>query len=297
MIIETENDVTPAVLKAMEKAPDARIREIAASFVKHMHAFARDVRLTEREWEYGVGMLNRIGPLTNDAHNEGILFSDTIGLSTLVTLMNNGANGSTETAAALLGPFWRMHSPETASGGSIVRSATPGPALFASCRVVDAAGKPVANAEVDVWHASPTGMYENQEEAQADHNLRGKFHTDAEGRFAFRSVLPAGYPIPTGGPAGEMVLYQKREPWRPAHLHFLIYKPGFKTLVTQVFVQGAKYLDCDVVFGVTRALIGDYKQHESGTPPAADVKAPWYTLDYTFHVEPGEANLPTPPIK
>jgi len=297
MIIETENDVTPAVLKAMERAPDARVREIAASFVKHMHAFAREVRLTEPEWEYGVGMLNRIGPLTNDFHNEGILFSDTIGLSTLVTLMNNGAGGSTETAAALLGPFWRMHSPKTESGGSIIRSPTPGPALFASLRVVDQAGKPVANAEVDVWHASPTGMYENQDDQQADHNLRGKFHTDAEGRFSFRSVLPAGYPIPTNGPAGEMVLYQKREPWRPAHLHFLIYKPGFKTLVTQVFVQGAKYLDCDVVFGVTKALIGDYKKHEAGTPPAPGVQAPWYTLDYTFHIEPGEAGLPTPPIK
>jgi len=297
MIIETENDVTPAVLKAMENAPDARLREIAASFVKHIHAFAREVRLTEAEWEYGVGMLNRIGPLTNDTHNEGILFSDTIGLSTLVTLMNNGANGSTETAAALLGPFWRMHSPETPNGGSIVRSPTPGPALFTTCRVVGPGGKPVANAEVDVWHASPTGMYENQEEAQADHNLRGKFHTDADGRFSFRTVLPAGYPIPTNGPAGEMVLYQKREPWRPAHLHFLIHKPGFKTLITQVFVQGAKYLDCDVVFGVTKALIGDYQKHESGTPPAPDVVAPWYTLDYTFHVEPGESGLPTPPIK
>ncbi len=297
MIIESEHDVTPSVLKMMEKAPDARIREITESFVKHIHAFAKEVRLTEREWEYGIGMLNRVGTFTNDTHNEGILFSDTMGLSTLVCLMNNGANGSTETAAALLGPFWRMHSPETKSGGSIVRSPTPGPALFANLHVLDEHGKPVAGAEVDVWHASPTGMYENQDEKQADHNLRGKFFTDAEGRFSFRSVLPAGYPIPTTGPAGEMVLYQKREPWRPAHLHFLIHKPGFKTLVTQVFVNGAKYLDCDVVFGVTKALIGDYQKHEGGTPPAPDVAAPWYTLDYTFHVEPGDSGLPTPPIK
>jgi catechol 1,2-dioxygenase len=297
MIINDENDVTPAVLKAMSGAPDARIREIAESFVKHMHAFVREVKLTEKEWEYGVDFLNRIGKQTTDTHNEGVLFSDTIGVSTLVCLMNNGANGSTETAAALLGPFWRMRSPETPNGGSLLRSPTPGPALFAGCRVVDDKGQPMAGVEVDVWHSSTTGMYENQDPEQADHNLRGKFHTDADGRFSFRSILPAGYPIPTDGPVGDMVLFQKREPWRPAHIHFLLHKDGFKTLVTQVFVQGAKYLDCDVVFGVTTALVGDYRRHETGAPPAPDVTEPWYTLDYTFHMEPGDSGLPKPPIK
>jgi catechol 1,2-dioxygenase len=151
--------------------------------------------------------------------------------------------------------------------------------------------------EVDVWHSSTNGMYENQDPEQAEHNLRGKFHTDAEGRFSFRSILPAGYPIPVDGPVGDMVLFQKREPWRPAHIHFLLHKPGFKTLVTQVFVQGAKYLETDVVFGVTKALVGDYRHHEMGTPPAPDVTDPWYTLDYTFHMEEGESGLPKPPIK
>ena len=297
MIINDENDVTPAVLQAMSGAPDARIREIGEAFVKHMHAFVREVKLTEKEWEYGVDFLNRIGKQTTDTHNEGVLFSDTIGVSTLVCLMNNGANGSTETAAALLGPFWRMRSPETPNGGSLLRSPTPGPALFAGCRVVDPTGKPMAGVEVDVWHSSTTGMYENQDPEQAEHNLRGKFHTDADGRFSFRSILPAGYPIPVDGPVGDMVLFQKREPWRPAHIHFLLHKPGFKTLVTQIFVQGAKYLETDVVFGVTKALVGDYRRHETGTPPAPDVTDPWYTLDYTFHMEEGEAGLPKPPIK
>ena len=297
MIINDENDVTPAVLQAMSGAPDARIREIQEAFVKHMHAFVREVKLTEKEWEYGVDFLNRIGKQTTDTHNEGVLFSDTIGVSTLVCLMNNGANGSTETAAALLGPFWRMHSPETPNGGSLLRSPTPGPALFAGCRVVDPKGQPMAGVEVDVWHSSTTGMYENQDPEQADHNLRGKFHTDADGRFSFRSILPEGYPIPVDGPVGDMVLFQKREPWRPAHIHFLLHKPGFKTLVTQVFVQGAKYLETDVVFGVTKALVGDYRLHETGTPPAADVTDPWYALDYTFHMEEGDSGLPQPPIK
>ena len=297
MIINDENDVTPAVLQAMSGAPDARIREIGEAFVKHMHAFVREVKLTEKEWEYGVDFLNRIGKQTTDTHNEGVLFSDTIGVSTLVCLMNNGANGSTETAAALLGPFWRMRSPETPNGGSLLRSPTPGPALFAGCRVVDPTGKPMAGVEVDVWHSSTTGMYENQDPEQAEHNLRGKFHTDADGRFSFRSILPAGYPIPVDGPVGDMVLFQKREPWRPAHIHFLLHKPGFKTLVTQIFVQGAKYLETDVVFGVTKALVGDYRRHETGTPPAPDVTDPWYTLDYTTDMEEGESGLPKPPIK
>ena len=297
MIIENEQDVTPAVLQAFAGAPDPRIRQIGEAFVRHMHAFAREVRLTEREWEYGVDFLNRIGQTTTDTRNEGVLASDTIGLSTLVCLLNNGADGATETAAALLGPFWRMHSPRTRSGDTIVRSPTPGDPLFATLRVLDHAGAPVAEAEADVWHASPTGMYESQDADQADHNLRGKFFTDADGRFTFRSVMPAGYPIPTDGPVGDMVHYQRRKPYRPAHIHFLIYKPGFKTLVTQIFVAEDEDLDNDVVFGVTRALVGDYKRHESGTPPASNVSGTWRTLDYTFHIEPGSSDLPKPPIK
>ena len=121
-IIETEAAVTPVVLDAMSRAPNARLREVMASFVRHMHAFAREVRLTEDEFELGLDALNRIGQATNDSHNEAVLFSDVIGFSTLVCLLNNGQNGATETAAALLGPFWRMHSPETPNGGSIIRS-------------------------------------------------------------------------------------------------------------------------------------------------------------------------------
>ena len=157
--------------------------EVAGAFVRHMHAFAREVRLTEDELHLGIDFLNRIGQASHDAHNEGVLFSDAIGLSTLVCLLNNGQGGATETAAALLGPFWRMNSPRTENGGSIVRSPTPGAALFASCRVTDPKGTPIAGVEIDVWQASPVGLYENQDDAQADMNLRGKFVTDADGRF------------------------------------------------------------------------------------------------------------------
>jgi catechol 1,2-dioxygenase len=296
-VIEDEASVTSAVLAAMANAPNPRLRQIAEAFVRHMHAFVREVRLTEEEFELAIDFLNRIGQATNDRHNEGILFSDAIGVSTLVCLLNNGQNGATETASALLGPFWRMNSPPTENGASIVRSDTPGPALFASCRVTDPKGAPLAEVEVDVWHSSPVGLYENQDDTQADMNLRGKFRTDGDGGFSFRSVKPAGYPVPTDGPVGDLLRAQRRHPYRPAHLHVLAHKPGYKTLITQVFVDEDEYLGSDVVFGVTRHLIGRYERHDSGPPPAPDVSTPWYTLDYTFVLEPGDAKLPKPPIK
>lgn len=296
MFIEAEQDVTPAVLAAMQRTTDPRFKEIITSLVKHLHAFAQEVRLTEAEWERGIGYLVELGQRTNDVHNEAILASDSIGLSTLVCLMNNGQNGNTETAAALLGPFWRMKSPVTPNGGTIVRSPTPGPVLLADIAVKDANGNPLPGVEVDVWQASPVGMYENQDATQADMNLRGKFTTDAEGRFTFRSVKPAGYPVPTNGPVGELLRVQLRHPYRPAHVHFLLFKPGFKTLVTQVFVDDDEHLESDVVFGVTKKLIGEFRK-ETGNAPAHDVIGEWYSLHYTFHMEPGESVLPTPPIK
>lgn len=285
-IIEDQSTVTDTVLAAMQDAENPRLREVMSALVRHLHAFAREVNLTEEEFDLGIDFLNRIGQATNDTHNEGILFSDVLGFSTLVCLLNNGAGGATETASALLGPFWRMNSPHTGNGGSIVRCETPGPDLFVDARVVDPQGRGIEGVEVDVWQASPVGLYENQDDSQADMNLRGKFTTDAEGRFSFRSIRPAGYPVPTHGPAGDLLRAQARHPFRPAHLHFLAFRPGYKTLITQVFVDDDQHLETDVVFGVTRHLIGDFKKDEGG-----------YTLNYTFVMEPGEARLPTPPIK
>jgi catechol 1,2-dioxygenase len=162
MIIDRQEQVTDAVLEAMARGASPRLFEVMSSLVKHLHAFAREVRLTEQEWELGVDFLNRIGQATHDTHNEGVLFSDAIGFSTLICLLNNGNNGATETASALLGPFWRMNSPRTGHGASIVRSATPGPDLFARCRIVDPHGRAISGVEVDVWQSSPLGFYENR---------------------------------------------------------------------------------------------------------------------------------------
>ncbi len=296
MIIQRQEDVTKAVLEAYNDISDPRLREIVASLVKHLHAFAREVHLTEEEFQKGAELLARLGQLTTANHNEVVLMSGSLGFSALVCLLNNGNNGQTETTANLLGPFWRMNSPATQNGGSIVRSPTPGPVLFVEAVVKDQNGKPIEGAEVDVWHSSPEGFYEQQDPKQADMNLRGKFTTDKHGRFSFRSVKPAGYPIPVDGPVGDLVRAASRHNYRPAHLHFLIYKEGFKTLISQIYVNDDPVLETDVQFGVTRALIGDYVRHE-GKAPAADVTGEWYSLEQTFVMEPGKARLPKPPIQ
>src|SRR6202047_2973820 len=272
MIIENQNDVTTAVLAELQRAPDARFREIMSAFVRHLHAFTREVKLTEAEFQAAIGYVIALGKHTNETHNEAVLMSGSLGLSTLVSLINNGDDGQTETSANLLGPFWRMHSPATANGGSIVRSPTPGPALFVNAWFRDRNRQPIAGAEVDVWHSSPEGFYENQDPVQADMNLRGKLTTDRDGHIAFRSVKPAGYPIPVDGPVGELLRAQGRHNMRPAHLHFLTYKPGFKTLISQLYVPDDKHIDTDVQFGVTRHLIGDYVRHDEACPRASDVK-------------------------
>jgi hydroxyquinol 1,2-dioxygenase len=296
MIIENQKDVTTAVLAELARAPNARFREIMSVLVRHLHDFVREAKLTEEEFHTALAYVVAVGKHSNDSHNEAVLMAGSLGLSALVCLLNNGDRGTTETDQNMLGPFWRMHSPITPNGGTIVRSPTPGPALFVDAWFRDAAGHPIAGAEVDVWHSSPEGFYENQDPAQADMNLRGKFFTDQDGHISFRSVKPAGYPIPIDGPTGELLRAQGRHNMRPAHLHVLAGKDGFKTLISQLYVQDDKFIDTDVQFGVTRHLIGNYVRHENEKAPAADVRGAWYSLEHNFLMEPGANRLPRPPI-
>jgi len=296
MIIETEKDVTKAVLAEIARAPNARFREIMSAFVRHLHDFAREVKLTEEEFREAMAYIVKLGQHSNETHNEAVLISGSLGFSQLIVMLNNGDNGQVETDASLLGPFWRMHSPVTPNGGSIVRSPTPGEPLFVNAWFKDRSGKPIAGAEVDIWHSSTEGFYENQDPVQADMNLRGKFVTDADGRISFSSIKPAGYPIPIDGPTGDLLRAQGRHNMRPAHLHFLAAKDGFKTLISQIYVQDDKFLETDVQFGVTRRLVGNYVRHETDKPPAPDVNGPWYSLDHTFVMEAGATRLPRPPI-
>lgn len=296
MIIESLEQVTRAVLEEAKRTPDARTKEILQSLVMHLHAFILEARLTEKEFDLAINYVAALGQLTTESHNEVRLMAGSLGASTLICLMNNGPNAATESSANLLGPFWRSGSPKTENGGSLLRSPTPGPPLFFKGWVRDTDGKPVAGAEVDVWHASPVGLYENQDPEQEEMNLRGKFTTEANGEFSFRTIKPAGYPIPTNGPVGALLRAQKRHPFRPAHLHFLIYKPGFKTMTSQVYSPDDPFLETDAQFGVTRALVGHYVLHEGQPAPAPDVAGPWYSLEHTFVLQAGESWLPTPPV-
>ncbi|HTC62628.1 MAG TPA: dioxygenase [Candidatus Saccharimonadales bacterium] len=296
MIIENLDQVTQAVLEETKRTPDPRSREIIESLVRHLHGFIKETRLTEKELDTAINYMIALGQLTTESHNEVRLMCGSLGVSTLVCLMNNGPNAATESSANMLGPFWRTDSPRTPNGGSLLRSETSGPALFFKGWVRDQNGNPIAGAEVDVWHASPCGLYENQDPEQAEMNLRGKFTTDANGEFGFQSIKPTGYPIPVSGPVGALLNAQRRHNFRPAHLHFLIYKPGYKTVTSQIYSPDDPHLNTDCQFGVTRALIGRYEVHENEAAPAPGVTGPWYSLQHTFIVQPGESWLPTPPV-
>ncbi len=285
-IATTPGSVLRIALDAMERTPDPRLREVISSLTRHLHAFVLEVKLTEDEFEHALEFIVAIGQASGEKKNEVVLAADILGVSTLVALQNN-QDPQGESPAALLGPFWRANAPDCATGDSIARSGTPGIPLSVSGWVRDAQGKPVADAMVDVWQASPVGLYENQDPAQEDMNLRGRFRTDAEGRYHFRSVRPAGYPVPTDGPCGELLRAQQRHPNRPAHLHFMVSKPGHKVLVSQVYADDDENLESDPTFGVTRRLIGRYAMQPDGLSA---------TLDYDFQLEPGEMKFPRPPI-
>jgi catechol 1,2-dioxygenase len=277
----------------MSATPNPRLRQIIQALVQHSHALIREVDLTEPEFQAGLKFLVDIGQQTNDHHNEVVLAADVLGLSTLVALRNCPQQHG-QTAAALLGPFWRADAPLCASGDSICRADMPGAGLLVSGQVRDIDGNPLSGVVVDVWQASPVGLYENQDEAQPPMNLRGRFHTDAHGHYSFRTVRPAGYPVPTSGAVGDLLRAQDRHCMRPAHIHFMLSRPGYKTLITQVFSDDSEHLASDVVFGVTATLVGKFAKRNAAS---GDGSEPAYTLDYDFVMEQGHSVLPEPPIK
>jgi len=297
MIIENQAQVTEAVLAVMEQTEDPRLREIMVCLVRHLHGFVREAHLSEDELRSAAALLIELGRQSTDRHNEVILMAGSLGVSSLVCLLNNGDNGTRPTSQNMLGPFWRLGSPQVDNGGSIVRSDTPGAPLLAELRVQDSDGKPVEGAEVDVWQASPVGLYENQDPTQADMNLRGRLTTDDQGRIWFRSVRPAGYPIPTNGVVGRLLAAQGRHPFRPAHLHAMVRKDGYKTLTSQIYDAEDPHLDTDVQFGVTRALVADYHRHDEPHPSVTDLGMPWWSLEVVLVIEPGDSRLPVPPIR
>lgn len=280
-----EDTITQAVLASFASCSDERLRALMTSLVQHLHSFAREVKLTEEEWFKAIRFLTEVGHITDDKRQEFILLSDTLGLSMLVTTQNQTKPaGCTE--STVFGPFYVEGSPEYEADADIANGA-PGEPCFVRGQVRGLAGEPVTNALIEVWQADRDGQYDvqiaSEQIGESGHRARAKLRTDSEGRFSFRSIVAEPYPIPHDGPVGKMLEALGRHPWRPAHLHFMIQAPGYKTLITHVFRDGDRYLDSDAVFGVRSTLICDWVRHESGmAPDGTRIGEQFFMLDFDF---------------
>lgn len=281
----SEHDLTDAVEQRLQTTADPRVKAIMTSLVRHLHDFVRDVELTEAEWFEAIRFLTDTGHASDDKRQEFILLSDTLGVSMLVDAINHRhPEGATE--STVFGPFHREGAPALPAGASIAGN-TPGEPTFVSGRVTDTAGRPLAGALLDVWQAAPNGLYDSQDPEQDGLNLRGKFRTDADGRYAFQTVHPANYPIPSDGPVGRMLRACGRHPYRPAHIHFIVSAAGHRSVTTHVFVDGDPYLDSDAVFAVKSSLVATFKRHDSKKEAEArKTTAPFYTVEYDFGLTP-----------
>jgi hydroxyquinol 1,2-dioxygenase len=276
-----EHSITGAVIERHTSAPNARVAEILTSLVTHLHAFAREAKLTEDEWIAGIRFLTECGQLSDDQRQELILLSDVLGVSMLVIAQNQRKPpGCTE--ATVLGPFHVEGAPPMELGADVGRGA-PGEPCFVRGTVRGPAGEPIPGAELDVWQADESGLYDVQRGAGAPLQARALLRADANGRFYFRSIVASAYPIPHDGPVGKLLAALGRHPWRPAHLHFLISAAGYERLITHVFREGDRYLDSDAVFGVRSSLIARWERHTSAiAPDGSPMDQPFYTLDFGF---------------
>jgi hydroxyquinol 1,2-dioxygenase len=261
----TPETVTDAVLDQMATTPDPRLKQIMASAVKHLHAFAKDVNLTPAEWIKGIAFMTAVGKLCTPARQEFILLSDTLGLSALVNGLHDHTALEEGTHTSLLGPFYREASPTLPAGSQIARTVKPGSECVLYGRVTDVNGKPIANATVSIWQTGASGLYDIQEDGAAI-DYRGVFSTDAKGLYWLRTVRPIGYSIPMDGPVGDMVRAQKRHGMRPAHIHFLVGAPGFRELVTALYLRDDPHLEDDVVFGSSGDLAVDINPKDADCP-------------------------------
>ncbi|MCD9199084.1 dioxygenase family protein [Aeromicrobium wangtongii] len=260
---DREEELVQVVLSSFDGTPDARLKELMQGVVRHLHAFLRDVRLTEREWQQAIEFLTAVGHITDDRRQEFILLSDTLGASMQTIAINNEAYGDA-TEATVFGPFFVEDSPRVELGGDIAGSASGQP-CWVEGTVRDADGQPVAGARIEVWEADEDGFYDVQ---YTDDRVAGRAHlfSDDDGSFRFWAVTPTPYPIPHDGPVGAMLAATGRSPMRASHLHFMVDAPGCRTLVTHIFVRGDELLASDSVFGVKDSLVKDFVEQPAGTP-------------------------------
>jgi len=269
-----EDNITEAVVARFAGTPDLRLKEILTSLVHHLHAFARDVILTEDEWFKGIDYLTRVGHITDGKRQEFILLSDVLGLSMLTVAMNNQKPaGCTE--STVFGPFHVKGAPRYELGADISNGAKGVPCLVRGT-VRSLSGETLAGAKLDVWQSDDDGLYDVQHTGLDHAQARGILTADHEGRFHFRTIVAVPYAIPQDGPVGEMLRASRRHPWRPAHLHFMVEAPGYETLITHVFRSDSEYLDSDAVFAVRESLVCDWVRQADGS----------FLLEYDFVLNP-----------
>jgi hydroxyquinol 1,2-dioxygenase len=280
-----EEQMTQNVLDSMAQTPNPRLKAVMTSLIRHLHAFIREVELTEEEWMLGIQFLTRTGQMCDDKRQEFILLSDTMGVTMLVDAINHRLPGGA-TESTIFGPFYREGAEELPLGASISKDSLGEPAVVTG-RVLSTDGTPVPHALLDVWETNENGLYEQQDPEQPDMNLRGKFRTDSEGRYYFVGIKPVSYSIPDDGPVGQLLRVLGRHPFRPAHIHLLVSAEGYVPVTTHLFVKGDKYLDSDAVFGTKDSLVVDFVLHDS-TEEAAhyNVTTPFYTVAYDFVLKP-----------
>ncbi|MBA2678666.1 MAG: intradiol ring-cleavage dioxygenase [Ktedonobacteraceae bacterium] len=281
-----DEDLTQAVLATFSDAQSSeRYKQVMQSLVKHLHAFIKDVKLTEDEWFKAIDYLTRTGHITDDKRQEFVLLSDVLGVSMLVIDLNN-REFPDATASTVFGPFFTERSPLFQNGDDIANGASGEP-CYMQGRVMSTTGEPLPNAHIEIWQADDHGFYDIQHKESEQVYGRGHLYSDKEGRYYFWSVRPEAYPIPEDGPVGELLHAAKRSPMRPAHVHFMITIPGYKTLITHVFKEDDQYLDSDAVFGVRSSLITSFDRHEPGVAPdGKKIDEPFYTMSYDFHLAP-----------
>jgi len=281
----TEAELTEVVLQRYADTPDLRLRDVLQSLIRHLHAFVRDVRLTEDEWLRGILYLTRVGQISDDKRQEMILLSDNLGVSMLVNMIS-ACVAQSATESTVVGPFYVPGTPERGWGESIQQLPCDEVPLFVCGHVHDLDGKPVPDACIEVWQTHSNGMYDIQDPEQPENNLRGWYRTNADGEFLIRTVRPVRYPIPTDGPVGELLDATRRHPWRPAHLHAKVTAPGCKPLVTHIFDAEDPYLDSDVVFAVKASLARKFERVAAGERKREfGIDGPCLELRYDFTIE------------
>ena len=277
------NPVTRDAINSFSNATDPRLAEVMALLVKHLHAFVSESNLSKAEWLKGLEFLTAAAQITDHERNEFSLFSDIMGISSMVDVVSQPPGG---TPSSVLGPF-HNHDSQIQPNGCDLTHGQPGERVWLHGRVLDVHQKPIPNAQIDFWQNADNGLYPAQDAAQDPQNLRCKIHCDAQGGFNLLTIRPHPYTVPTDGPVGALLAASNRGIWRPAHFHIIVSAPGYVGLVTELFPSGSAYIDNDTVFGVRPGLIVDVKDcHNQEVAKQFGLTQPFKEVAFDFSLVP-----------